>query len=91
MYYVYLEVDSERALLSFAPDLLSAQFFALKYSLTRNGAVAVYPAATGGPRQALAVFENGVRRSESQSGPPAPPPAPVPTAPALTQSTDTGG
>ena len=90
MFYVYLEVEGARALLGSAPDFLSAQFFAAKYAAVRAGRVAVYPAATGGPRQALAVFENGMRHDEA--APSTPPETPTPMAPlAAFPATDAGG
>jgi hypothetical protein len=62
MFYVYLEAESDRALLTTAVDFLSAQFFAAKFSENRPGTVAVYAAATGQPRDPLMIFEKGLRR-----------------------------
>jgi hypothetical protein len=59
MFYIYGETAGVRALLTTAPDVISAQFFAAKYSLTRAETIAIYPTATGLAREPLMLFENG--------------------------------
>ena len=66
MYYLYLGLEAGRELIGTAPDLISAQFFAAKYSQARRAAVGVYGAATGYSRQPLYIFNRGVKLMAEQ-------------------------